>query len=68
MDRNLDKIIENIRYHTSITKEKTNDDILAQLGFKKKENKSLRQLDMLNYHTTIIDKPLEEKIMSLYIK
>lgn len=62
MERNLDTIIKNIQYHTSITKEKKNDDILALIGINKK---SPRQLDMLNYHTKIISEPLEQKIISL---
>ena len=65
MERNLDKIIENIKYHTSITKEKQNDDVLALMGFKPKVEKSPRQIDMLNYHTKIISEPLEQKIISL---
>lgn len=82
MYRNLDRILENINYHTSLTKEKpeTNgsfakEDILATLGFAKPKTNgsfakelSLRQIDMLNYHTQITGPSLQEKIISHYSK
>lgn len=68
MDRNLDKIIQNINYHTSLIKEKPNNDILASIGFAKKKELSLRQLDMLNYHTELYSPSLQEKILLYYNK
>lgn len=65
MERNLDTIIKNIQYHTSITKEKKNDDILALIGI---NNKSPRQLDMLNYYTEKNYPTLKKKIEALYNK
>lgn len=65
MERNLDTIIKNIQYHTSITKEKKNDDILALIGINKK---SPRQLDMLNYYTETNIPSFKKKIEALYNK
>lgn len=70
MDKNLDKtngsfakIVENLRYHTSLV-EPPKYNILDH--YKKKQPLSLRQIDMLNYHTEIILPSLEEKIISAY--
>ena len=64
MERNLDRIIKNINYHTYLKKENKEPDVLALLGFK---HKSPRQIDMLNYHTKIQeDITLSDKIISVY--
>ena len=65
MEKNLDTIIKNIQYHTSISKEKTNDDVLALIGFK---YKSPRQNDMLNYYTETNIPSFKKKIEALYNK
>lgn len=68
MERNLNKIIENINYHTTIIKEKANNDILASIGYTKQKELSLRQKDMLNYHTQLYSPSLQEKILLYYNK
>jgi hypothetical protein len=65
MLRNLDNIINNIQYHTSLQQPPKVNNILEM--YKTKEL-SPRQNDMLKYHTSIISSSLTEKIISEYNK
>ena len=64
---NLDNIAVNLKYHTSITQPTTNLDMMLQkMGYAKPIHQSPRQIDMLNYHTSINTPSLAERIIAKY--
>lgn len=63
---NIDLILDKIKYHTSITGSKTNLDIfMEKAGYKKQEEKSPRQLDMIKYYTSIEQPSLMDRIKEI---
>jgi len=65
---NIYLILEKLKYHTSINSvnNKTNLDIfMEKAGFKKPEEKSPRQLDMIKYYTSIEQPSLMDRIKEI---
>jgi hypothetical protein len=64
----LDFIADKVHYHTSITQPTKKIDVMLQrMGYAKAEQ-SPRQIDMLNYYTTITQPSLAERIKEKYKK
>ena len=64
----LDNLADKVCYHTSITQPiKKIDVMLQRMGYAKPEQ-SPRQIDMLNYYTTITQPSLAERIIAKYKK
>lgn len=62
----LDFLADKVFYHTSITKPTNKmDEMMKRMGYSKPAQ-SPRQIDMLNYYTTITQPSLAERIVAKY--
>jgi len=64
----LDKIVENLKYHTSIEKKESNlENLLNKTGWLSPRQQDMKKvyLDKMSYHTTIYSKSFMDKIKEL---